>query len=67
MIMPVLKVHFETSLRRTGKEHHDVHQFVDAPGKKDGRHDIKKIHEFVTGKTKPHCKGISATTGKFRV
>ncbi len=44
--MPVLKVHFETSLRRTGKEHHDVHEFVDAPGKKDERHDIKKIHEF---------------------
>ena len=44
--MPVLKVHFETSLRRTGAEHRDVHEFVDAPGKKDERHDIKKIHEF---------------------
>ena len=44
--MPVLKVHFETSLRRTGAEHRDVHEFVDAPGKKDERHDIKKIFEF---------------------
>jgi uncharacterized protein len=46
MIMPVLKAHFEASLRRTGAEYRDVHEFVDAPGKKDERHDIKKIHEF---------------------
>lgn len=44
--MPVLKAHIESSLRRTGAEHRDVHEFVDAPGKKDKRHDIKKIHEF---------------------
>ena len=44
--MPATNVHFKTSTCRTGKEYREVHEFVDAPGKKDERHDIKKIHEF---------------------
>ena len=44
--MPATNVHFKTSTCRTGTEYREVHEFVDAPGKKDERHDIKKIHEF---------------------
>ena len=44
--MPVIDAHLKTSARRTGKEYRAVHEFVDTPGKKDERHDIKKIHEF---------------------
>lgn len=44
--MPASDVHSKTSALRTGKEYREVHEFVDAPGKKDERHDIKKIFEF---------------------
>lgn len=44
--MPTIDVHSTTSARRTGKEYRAVHEFVDTPGRKDERHDIKKIHEF---------------------
>jgi uncharacterized protein len=44
--MPATDVHLVSSVRRTGQEHRAVHEFVDAPGKKDERHDIKKIYEF---------------------
>jgi uncharacterized protein len=44
--MPAIDVHSKTSALRTGKEYREVHEFVDAPGKKDERHDIKKIFEF---------------------
>ena len=44
--MPAIDVRSKSSALRTGKEYREVHEFVDAPGKKDERHDIKIIFEF---------------------
>lgn len=48
--MPPIETHVQTSLKRTGKEHRQVHEWIDDkdPATKAQRHDITKIYEFGT-------------------
>lgn len=41
--MPSIEKHVETSLKRTGKEYLEVHQWIDDPATKNERHDINAI------------------------
>lgn len=41
--MPSIEKHTETSLKRTGKEYLEVHQWIDDPAHKNERHDITRI------------------------
>jgi uncharacterized protein len=42
--MPPFKEHLETSKKRTGREHRQVHEWIDVdPEKKDERHDLVRI------------------------
>lgn len=44
--MPPTDKHFESSLKRTGKEYRDIHEWLDSdPDKTAERHDITRIHE----------------------
>jgi hypothetical protein len=45
--MPPVAEHTKTSVARTGKDHQDVHEWLDLdPEKKAERHDITKIYEY---------------------
>lgn len=41
--MPPLKDHIESSVKRTGKEYREVHEWIDHPELKNERHDFSKI------------------------
>ena len=41
--MPSIQKHVETSLKRTGKEYLEVHEWIDDPANKNARHDITAI------------------------
>ena len=41
--MPTIEKHAETSLKRTGKEYLEVHEWIDDPANKNARHDITAI------------------------
>ena len=41
--MPSIEKHVETSLKRTGKEYVEVHEWIDDPANKNARHDITAI------------------------
>ena len=41
--MPSIEKHVETSLKRTGKEYLEVHEWIDDPANKNARHDITAI------------------------
>lgn len=43
--MPDLQVHVQSSLKRTGKEYLEVHQWIDNPETKYERHDWTKVLE----------------------
>ncbi len=44
--MPPTEKHFETSLKRTGKEYTELHRWLDDPEHKNERHDFTRIWEF---------------------
>ena len=45
--MPPIVKHVKTSLDRTGKEHKEIHEWLDGdPEKKAERHDITKMYEY---------------------
>lgn len=41
--MPSIEKHVEISLKRTGKQYLEVHQWIDDPATKNERHDINAI------------------------
>lgn len=41
--MPSIEKHVEISLKRTGREYLEVHQWIDDPANKNARHDITAI------------------------
>ncbi len=41
--MPSIEKHVQISLKRTGKEYLEIHEWIDNPEKKTERHDITKI------------------------
>lgn len=41
--MPSIEKHVAASLKRTGREYLEVHQWIDDPEKKNERHDINAI------------------------
>lgn len=41
--MPSIEKHVEISLKRTGREYREVHQWIDDPDRKIERHDITAI------------------------
>jgi hypothetical protein len=41
--MPSIEKHVEISLKRTGKEYLEVHEWIDDPVNKNARHDINAI------------------------
>jgi len=43
--MPPLKDHLESSLKRTGRDYHEVHEWIDDPHMKYERHDFSKVLE----------------------
>lgn len=44
--MPPINNHLKASMERTGKEHREVHEWLDSDAeKKAERHNITKIHE----------------------
>ena len=44
--MPPTTHHYVTSIRRTGKDYADLHNWIDDAEKKYERHDFKKIWAF---------------------
>lgn len=45
--MPPIEKHLAASLKKTGNDHRDVHEWIDGdPEKKAERHDITKIYEY---------------------
>lgn len=44
--MPSTEKHFETSLKRTGKDYADLHRWIDDPDNKNERHDFTRIWNF---------------------
>lgn len=44
--MPPTEKHYESSLKRTGKEWKAVHDWVDDPQHKNERHDFTRIWDF---------------------
>ena len=44
--MPSIAKHVEVSLKRTGKEYKEVHEWVDEPEHKAARHDITRVLEI---------------------
>lgn len=45
--MPPVEKHVQASMERTGRNYREVHEWLDGDaGKKAGRHDITKIHEY---------------------
>lgn len=44
--MPSIEIHVEKSLKKTGKEYREIHEWIDEPEHKNERHDITKILEF---------------------
>ena len=43
--MPPLDDHIQSSLKRTGKEYRDIHEWIDDPELKYERHDFSKVLE----------------------
>jgi hypothetical protein len=43
--MPSTEKHIETSLKRTGKPYHEIHEWIDDPQLKNERHDITRVLE----------------------
>ena len=41
--MPSIEKHVETSLKRTGREYREIHEWIDDPAMKNERHDINAI------------------------
>lgn len=41
--MPPIEKHLQESLKRTGKEYREVHEWIDDPENKNKRHDITQI------------------------
>jgi hypothetical protein len=44
--MPQIARHVENSKARTGREHREIHEWIDDPEKKNHRHDVTKVMEF---------------------
>jgi len=44
--MPPTDKHYETSLKRTGKDYAELHRWIDDPEKKNERHDFTRIWDF---------------------
>lgn len=44
--MPPTEKHFETSVKRTGKDYADLHRWIDDAEHKNERHDFTKIWHF---------------------
>lgn len=44
--MPPTEKHFETSLKRTGKDYADLHRWIDDADNKNERHDFTRIWDF---------------------
>ncbi|MEW6500007.1 MAG: hypothetical protein AB1456_00810 [Thermodesulfobacteriota bacterium] len=44
--MPPTEQHFETSLKRTGRQYAELHRWIDDAEHKYARHDFTRIHEF---------------------
>ncbi len=44
--MPSIETHVKTSLKKTGKEYREIHEWIDEPEHKNERHDITRILEF---------------------
>lgn len=45
--MPTIENHLQISVKRTGKDYRDVHEWIDGdPEKKAERHDITRIYEY---------------------
>ena len=53
--MPELHVHIQSSLKRTGKEYREVHEWIDNMETKYERHDLAKVL--------PHAKKIAEQYG----
>jgi hypothetical protein len=45
MKMPSIEKHVQTSLKRTGKDYREVHEWIDDPENKNERHNIRMILE----------------------
>ena len=43
--MPDLAIHMQSSVKRTGKEYREVHEWIDNPPTKYERHDFSKVLE----------------------
>lgn len=41
--MPSIEKHLETSMKRTGRDYREVHEWIDDPANKNERHDITAI------------------------
>lgn len=41
--MPPIEKHLQESLKRTGKEYREIHEWIDDPENKNKRHDITQI------------------------
>ena len=44
--MPPVKKHMQSSLKRTGKEYRELHEWIDDPEHKNERHDFTRVLEF---------------------
>jgi uncharacterized protein len=44
--MPEVRKHVDTSIKRTGKEYREVHEWIDDPATKKERHDVTRMLEF---------------------
>lgn len=45
--MPPTKLHYQSSMERTGQEWKEIHDWVDDPDHKNERHDFTRIWDFV--------------------
>lgn len=43
--MPDLPVHIQSSVKRTGREYREVHEWIDNPATKYERHDFSRVLE----------------------
>ncbi|MDO9040824.1 MAG: hypothetical protein Q7U64_00600 [Desulfocapsaceae bacterium] len=43
--MPDVAIHIQSSVKRTGKEYREVHEWIDNPPTKYERHDFSKVLE----------------------
>lgn len=43
--MPELQIHIQSSVKRTGREYREVHEWIDNPATKYERHDFSRVLE----------------------